>query len=115
MFTQEEENFREVLFGATSRLVDENKITDSDSTSLSKATVYSAFNPSYFPDIMELNGEYDQRNTTFEDSGNYEDTLYAKMNEEDVIVRVYTPTPRLLFESKLGDFSLKKARNPLSR
>lgn len=113
MFTQEEENFREVLFGATSRLVDENKITDSDSTSLSKATVYSAFNPSYFPDIMELNGEYDQRNTTFEDSGNYEDTLYAKMNEEDVIVRVYTPTPRLLFESKLGDFSFEESSEPV--
>ena len=113
MFTQEEENFREVLFGASSRLVDENKLTDSDSTALSKATVYSAFNPSYSPDFMELKEKYDQRNTTFEDSGNYQDTLYAKMNEEDVIVKVYTPTSRLLFESKLGDFSFEKSSEPV--
>lgn len=113
MFTQEEENFREVLFGASSRLVDENKLTDSDSTALSKATVYSAFNPSYSPDFMELREKYDQRNTTFEDSGNYQDTLYAKMNEEDVIVKVYTPTSRLLFESKLGDFSFEESSEPV--
>ncbi len=113
MFTQEEENFREVLFGASNRLVDENKLTDSDSTALSKAIVYSAFNPSYFPDAMELREEYGQGNTTFEDSGNYQDTLYAKMNEEDVIVRVYTPTSRLLFESKLGDFSFEESSEPV--
>lgn len=113
MFTQEEENFREILFGASSRLVDENKLTDSDSTALSKATVYSAFNPSYSTDDMELREEYDQRNTTFEDSGNYQDTLYAKMNEEDVIVRVYTPTSRLLFESKLGDFTFEESSEPV--
>ncbi len=113
MFTQEEENFRGVLFGASSRLVDENKLTDSDSTALSKATVYSAFNPSYSPNVMELREKYDQRNTTFEDSGNYQDTLYAKMNEEDVIVKVYTPTSRLLFESKLGDFSFEESSEPV--
>lgn len=113
MFTQEEENFREILFGASSRLVDENKLTDSDSTALSKATVYSAFNPSYSPDAMQLRNKYDQRNTTFEDAGNYQDTLYAKMNEEDVIVRVYTPTSRLLFESKLGDFTFEESSEPV--
>lgn len=113
MFTQEEENFREILFGSSTRLADENKIKDSDSTSLSKSTVYSAFHPSYFPDAMELIGEYDQRNATFEDSGNYEDSLYAKMNEEDVIVRVYTPSSRLLFESKLGDFPFEVSSEPV--
>lgn len=100
MLSQEDENVKEVITGVTNRLNVETAV-------LTKATVYQALSPTYTPSASEVEGNFDQRNLLIGPTGNYEDTLYAEMSAEGVVVRLYSPTSRLLFESKPSDVSFE--------
>lgn len=95
---QQDEKLKEVLYGVEERL-------NVEDAALTKARVYQALSPSYTPSFPELDQSYDQRNLLIGEKGNFQDTLYAEMSEEGVVVRVYSPTSRLLFETKPSDVS----------
>ena len=98
MFSQEDENVKEIITGVNNRLNVESAV-------LTKATVYQSLSPTYTPSALEIEENFDQRNLIIGQDGNYQDTLYAEMSEEGIVVRVYSPTSRLLFESRPSDVS----------
>lgn len=98
MFSQEDENVKEIITGVTNRLNVESAV-------LTKATVYQSLSPTYTPSTLEIEENFDQRNLIIGQDGNYQDTLYAEMSKEGIVVRVYSPTSRLLFESRPSDVS----------
>ncbi|MEG0475456.1 MAG: HAMP domain-containing histidine kinase, partial [Carnobacterium sp.] len=106
LLTQENEDVKETLFGVANRL-------NNESASLSKETVYMALSGTYTSTPIEMNDEFDQRNLVYGQPNNFQDTIFAKMNEEGIMVRVYSPTLRLLFESKRKDIPFEKTAQPL--
>ncbi|WP_414839878.1 ATP-binding protein [Carnobacterium sp. TMP28] len=102
MLTEETQDVKEILVGVTNRL-------NGGSSALSKETVYLNLSGNYTLTTLELGEEFDQRNLVYGQSSNYQDTIFAKMNEEGVFVRVYSPTSRLLFETEPKDIPFKKS------
>ena len=98
MLSQQDEKLKEILYGVEERLNLEND-------KLTKARVYQALSPSYTPSFPKSDDSYDQRNLLIGEEGNFQDTLYAEMSGDGVVVRVYSPTSRLLFETKPSDVS----------
>jgi len=102
MLAEETKDVKEILIGVTNRL-------NGGSNALSKETVYLNLSGNYTSNTLELGEEFDQRNLVYGQSSNYQDTIFAKMNEEGVLVRVYSPTSRLLFETEPKDIPFKKS------
>ncbi|SEL16677.1 Signal transduction histidine kinase [Carnobacterium iners] len=102
MLTEETQDVKEILVGVTNRL-------NGGSSALSKETVYLNLSGNYTLTTLELGEEFDQRNLVYGQSSNYQDTIFAKMNEEGVFVRVYSPTSRLLFETEPKDSPFKRS------
>ncbi|MGB3160798.1 MAG: HAMP domain-containing histidine kinase [Carnobacterium sp.] len=101
MLTEETQDVKEILVGVTNRL-------NGGSNALSKEKVFLSLSGNYTFSALELGEEYDQRNLVYGQSSNYQDTIFAKMNEEGVVVRVYSPTSRLLFETEPKDIPFKR-------
>ena len=102
MLTEETKDVKEILVGVTKRF-------NSGSETLSKGTVFLGLSGNYTPGTLELGEEFDQRNLVYGQSSNYQDNIFAKLNEEGVLVRVYSPTSRLLFETEPKDAPFKKS------
>lgn len=106
LLTQENEDVKETLFGVANRL-------NNETGSLSKEAVYMALGGMYTSTPIEMDDEFDQRNLAYGQPSNFQDTIFAKMNEEGVMVRVYSPTSRLLFESKQKDIPFERTAQPV--
>lgn len=96
MLSQEDQNVRDVITGVTNRL-------NTETTVLTKAAVFQSLSPSYSPVLPENDVSNDQGNLVIGQTENYQDNLFAEMNNEGIAVRVFSPTSRLLFESNASD------------
>ncbi|MEG0497062.1 MAG: HAMP domain-containing histidine kinase [Carnobacterium sp.] len=102
MLTEETRDVKQILVGVNRRL-------NRGSSALSKETVFLNLSGNYTSNMLELGDKFDQRNLVFGQSSNYQDTIFAKMNEEGVYIRVYSPTSRLLFETQPKDIPFKRS------
>lgn len=96
MLSQEDDNVRGVVTGVTDRLNTETSV-------LTKAAVYQSLSPSYTPISPESEADMNQGSLLIGQTENYQDDLFAEMNNEGVAVHVFSPTSRLLFESNATD------------
>lgn len=96
MISQEDESLREILNGVSERLNTETEV-------LTERAVYEALSPSYTPSSFESEEDLEQRNLVDGQSSNYDDDLFAMMNQNGVSVRVYSPDAQLLFESESSE------------